>query len=131
MSKERIFTWNEEKTIELGKLIDSKTVLEYMEHYMVDEFEARCSIAEMYLNEEEAKEIYQFVTERNKNDNGVRHSIEEVRDMCRERIRNRKDRLDRVDNHFKNVTVDEFKKNLIDCGIETIKSSNEDGEELI
>jgi len=48
----------------------------------VDEFEARCSIAEMYLNEEESKEIYEFVQERNKNDNGIRYSLEEVKILC-------------------------------------------------
>jgi len=86
MRKERLFAWDKEKTITLGKQINSQTVSEFMEQYTVDEFEARCFIAEMYLNEEESKEIYEFVTERNKNDNGIRHSLEEVKAMCKKKI---------------------------------------------
>ena len=86
MIKERLFSWDKEKTIELGKQLDSKTVSEFMDKYEVDEFEARCSIAEMYLNKEEAKEIYDFISEREKNDNGVTHSLEEVKAMCKKKI---------------------------------------------
>lgn len=41
------------------------------------------------------------------------------------------EKLKKIEDHFKDLTVEQFEENLIECGIEVIKSSKESGWELL
>lgn len=78
---EREFIFNKEKTIEIGNLFDYKKVKEYMLSHNVDEYNARCSLAENLFEEIENELICEEVKERLGNDDGRRYSLEEIKKM--------------------------------------------------
>jgi hypothetical protein len=83
LNKERNFTWDKEQTIKTGEKFDGEIVKEFMEEYNVDEFKARCTLAEMYFNQVEDELLYKEIKERSRHDNGVRYSLDEVKKMCK------------------------------------------------
>jgi len=39
--------------------------------------------------------------------------------------------IKKIEDHFKDLTVEQFEENLVECGIEVIESSKESGWQLV